>query len=339
MPRLKTILAPELRLKTEVAVSSCPRVARIISPALMTAKKISHAFTARSKAPARTLGFELFLFLLVVIFLFPLASLLRVALHNDSCTHIPLVPIISALLIYLGRKRIFRDLKYSYVLGTVILFAGAGFYCLAVTQSQSDALSGIIFSFVLLIIGGFIFWFGADSFRKAMFPCLFLLLMVPLPSFILDKIVYLLQKESTAIAYQLFRLFLVPVLREQFVLVLPGVAIEVAKECSSIRSSVALFITALLAAHLYLRRPWTKFVLVALAIPLAVFKNGVRIFTLCMLAIHVDPGFLTGRLHRDGGIVFYCFALIVLGAALSVLRSAEKPSSTALHDLWRQPTN
>jgi hypothetical protein len=43
----------------------------------------------------------------------------------------------------------------------------------------------------------------------------------------------------------------------------------------------------------------------------------------CQL-FHVDPGFLSGNLHRDGGVVFYLMALIILGAVLQVLRSAEK---------------
>ena len=41
------------------------------------------------------------------------------------------------------------------------------------------------------------------------------------------------------------------------------------------------------------------------AVPLSVGKNALRIFTLSMLAIHVDPSFLTGRLHREGGVVFF----------------------------------
>lgn len=287
--------------------------------------------SSSSKISSRALGFALFLLLLVAIFWSQLASLVGLTLHDDSSTHILFIPAIAMFLIYLSRKRVFHDTKSSCATGTILLLAGTGVCCLGIMRTQtwreSNFLFEIILSFVLLVIGGFIFWFGMAAFRKAAFPLSFLLLMVPLPGLILDKVVHLLQAGSTAIAYDLFRLFSVPVLRDQFVLVLPGFAVEVAKECSSIRSSLALFIAALLAAHLYLRRPWSKFVLVALAIPLAVFKNGVRIFTLCMLAIHVDPGFLTGKLHREGGVVFYCFALLILGAVLCILRLTEKPRS------------
>jgi exosortase/archaeosortase family protein len=92
----------------------------------------------------------------------------------------------------------------------------------------------------------------------------------------------------------------------------PGVTIEVAKECSSIRSSIALFITCLLAAHLYLRTAWKKLVFVVLGLLLSVVKNGIRITTLTLLSVYVDPDFLSGRLHRQGGFVFFLVALLML---------------------------
>jgi exosortase len=103
-----------------------------------------------------------------------------------------------------------------------------------------------------------------------------------------------------------------PVSRHGFLLSVPGVTIEVAKECSSIRSSIALFITCLLAAHLYLRTVWKKFVFVVLGLLVSVVKNGIRISTLTLLSVYVDPGFLYGRLHRQGGFVFFLIALLLL---------------------------
>jgi exosortase/archaeosortase family protein len=41
-------------------------------------------------------------------------------------------------------------------------------------------------------------------------------------------------------------------------------------------------------------------------------KNGIRITTLTLLSVYVDPGFLYGRLHRQGGFVFFLIALLIL---------------------------
>ena len=95
----------------------------------------------------------------------------------------------------------------------------------------------------MIWIGAFALCYGSRVARAAAFPLLFLLLMVPLPEAVLDKTIYLLQLGSTEIACLLFKVCQVPVFATGFILSLPSVSIEVAKECSGIRSSVALFIT------------------------------------------------------------------------------------------------
>jgi exosortase len=147
--------------------------------------------------------------------------------------------------------------------------------------------------------------------------------MIPIPDSALDKIIYLLQRGSTEIAWLIFKTVQVPVLRQGFVLSVPGVTIEVAKECSSIRSSMALVITCILAAHLYLRTWWKALLFVLLSLPMSVIKNGIRIATLTLLSLHVNPGFLYGDLHYKGGFVFFFLALLALWPILFLLQTSE----------------
>lgn len=140
---------------------------------------------------------------------------------------------------------------------------------------------------------------------------------------LLDWTIYFLQCGSTSVAHFLFRILGVPVLRQGFLLTVPGVTIEVAKECSGIRSSMALFITCVFAARLFLRTPWKKLIFVLLSIPLALLKNGVRIVTLTLLSIYVDPSFLTGRLHKQGGFIFFLLALAMLAPVLKLIEKSE----------------
>jgi exosortase/archaeosortase family protein len=61
-----------------------------------------------------------------------------------------------------------------------------------------------------------------------------------------------------------------------------------------------------------------------------VLKNGVRIVTLTLLATYVDPGFLYGKLHRQGGVVFFLFGLLLMWPILWLLqRSEPKRTSSA----------
>jgi exosortase/archaeosortase family protein len=95
-----------------------------------------------------------------------------------------------------------------------------------------------------------------------------------------------------------------------------------------------LVVTTMVFAHLFLRSWWRKVLLVAAAIPLSVAKNGLRIFTIAELGTRVDPGFLDGKLHHNGGILFFGIAVVAVGALLWVLRRTELQASSA-HPLIR----
>jgi len=184
-------------------------------------------------------------------------------------------------------------------------------------------LSEYILSLVTLWVAGFVFTVGRTSWPKSLFPLFFLFLMVPWPSFLLDRVIYLLQAGSAWITSVLFDLTGVPALREGFVFYLPSVTIEVAKECSGIRSSMAVLILALLIAHFRLKSFWKKTLFLASALFVMILKNGIRIASLTLLSMYVDPGFLYGRLHHEGGVVFFLLGLSLLTPLLCFLRRLE----------------
>ena len=62
-------------------------------------------------------------------------------------------------------------------------------------------------------------------------------------------------------------------------------------------------------------------------LPLLVVKNGIRIVSLSLLSIYVDPTFLTGRLHQEGGVVFFLLALVMMAPVLLFLQRSEQPTS------------
>ena len=188
-------------------------------------------------------------------------------------------------------------------------------------------LSVEMVALMIFWVAAFVLCFGARAARSLLFPLGFLFWMVPLPSFLLVRIIHALQQGSAFAASLLFSAFNVPVSREGIMLSIPGLNLEVARECSSIRSSLMLLITTMVLAHVLLRTIWRKTVVVAVAVPLSVAKNGLRIFTLGMLATRVDPSFLTGRLHHEGGGVFFSIALVLVGLLVWVLHRGERPAS------------
>jgi len=259
----------------------------------------------------------------------PLRDLLTSGTQSDYYSHILLIPLVSGYFIYSGRKEIFSDLKYSYTIGIPLLIIGVLLYILGWYQghrlNQNDYTSLMTFSVVIFWIGAFILFYGTQAFRSAIFPLLFLVFMIPIPSALMDRIIYLLLVGSNEVTHVLFGLIGIPFLRDGFTFHLPGITIEVARECSGIRSSLGLFITSILAGHLFLRTGWKKFILALFVFPITVLKNGIRIVTLSSLAIYVDKKFLTDSfLHHSGGFIFFIPALILLGLILWLLRRSEK---------------
>ena len=247
--------------------------------------------------------------------------------RSELYSHIILIPFISGYFFFQRRKKIWSGADY-YPWGTALVILGIFLFFTASTYkanlNQNDYLSLMTFSAVTSWIGGFVFFYGKGAFRSGLFPLLFLYFLVPIPTLLVERIILFLQIGSTEVTDILFRLTGVPVYREGFFFHLAGMSIEVAKECSGIRSSIALFITGIIAGQLFLQRARNRWILLLSAIPITIFKNGLRIVSLTLLGVYVDPAILGSDLHRRGGIPFFIIALAVMAPVLIFLIKTER---------------
>lgn len=269
----------------------------------------------------------------IVIWWRPIVADLRLAFASEAHTHILLILPLSMALIYLEAKEKRLTFQSRGWAGATLLTAALllrGFTAWNIWHlSSGDSLSLNMFALVIWWIGSVMLCLGMRVFRSLLFPLCFLFLIVPFPERVLSSITEFLQYQSASAAGMLFHLARVPVMRDGIVLSIPGLDIEVAHECSSIRSSMMLIVTTMFLAHLFLRSWWKQALLILVAIPLSVAKNAVRIFTIAELGTRVDPSFLDGRLHHHGGIVFFSLAVIVVVVLLWVLRKSELRTAPA----------
>ncbi len=270
----------------------------------------------------------LFWLISLILFWAPLTTLAALSLGDDRYTHLILIPFLSAGVIYVDRQRIFGAPANSLRVGLPLVALGISLYFL----TELPALSGpyrlpvLILGLVVIWWGGMALFFGTRALRAAAFPLAFLLLMIPIPVFILGRMVAGLQEGSAEISSMLFKVIHVPNFREDLEFLLPGVRIRIAEQCSGIRSSQSLFIVTLLAGHIFLRSPWKTALISLFTIPLTIFKNAVRIVTLSSLAVYVNRDFLYGNLHHYGGLVFSVLDLIIL-IPLFAMRKVERRRS------------
>jgi len=270
--------------------------------------------------------FAVWALLSLLLFWKPVFGLFQLASQDDTASHIVLVPFISAWLLWTARKLPKPQDAFELWPAAPFFLTSALTAILSLNCGLCGArnrLSAYALSLVLLLTAGFVFTLGSAAAKSSWFALAFLLFAVPIPEVLLQRTIYGLQAGSAAIAEFLFNLSGVPVLRQGFVFRLPKVSIEVAQECSGIRSSLALLILAVLVAHFSFRPMWKKVAFVAAGLGMMLVKNGVRIATLTLLANYVNPAFLTGNLHHRGGDVFFLIGLALLLPVYWLLRRGE----------------
>ena len=256
-----------------------------------------------------------------------LLSALALALHNDEYTHLLLILPISASLIFSERELLKPATEPALGLGWSLLIVAILVGGFSRTSLADVQLSLSMLAIVIWWVGSFILCFGSRVARLFLFPLCFLFWLVPIPTPLLERIIAIWQHGSAISASLMFSALGIPNTQDGVMLSIPGLNLEVAQECSSLRSSLMLIVTSMVLAQLFLQSFWRKTVVVLAAIPLSIAKNGVRIFTISMLGTRVDAGFLHGNLHRHGGIVFFLLALFAVVLLLWLLGRSESPHS------------
>lgn len=261
--------------------------------------------------------------ILIAAFAFTLVELAGFCLRDDLFSYILLVPFVSGFLISCDR----RELEMTYAPATGV---AAGLGALAViflTLSFFQAESAETATLALRVLAFFFAWNGIATWvlggrfmRGIAFAAAFLLFLTPLPPDLVNWIEHGLQHASAEVSAWLFPLADIPFFRMGFSFQLPNVTVEVAPECSGIRSTLVLFITSLVAGKLLLDRPWHRAVLTLLVIPLGIFRNAFRIVTLGWLCTHYGPEMIHSPIHHRGGPVFFAISLLPLLAMLVIFR-------------------
>jgi exosortase len=167
-------------------------------------------------------------------------------------------------------------------------------------------------SLLILLAGLIILFQGWKFFRAVLFPWAFLILMIPIPALILQRVTFPLQLLASKLATVLLELVNVPVLRQGNMIVLAAMPLDVAEACSGIRSLLTLVTLAIIYGYLMETRIWVRVVLACAAVPIAVVANSFRIFGTGLLVQYWDPDKAEGFFHTFSGWLIFVVALIML---------------------------
>jgi exosortase len=174
-----------------------------------------------------------------------------------------------------------------------------------------------------------VFHLGVRQLTHWWLPLALFVLAIPLPAVVLGSVALPLQFQASQLGATLLEWRYVPVQLAGNIIHLPGRSLFVTEACSGLRSLTTLLALGVLVAGLWHQLWWSRVALIAAAIPVAIFLNGLRVFLTGYLAFWVDPGLGDGFMHYTEGWVIFLVALVVLAGLSWLLRLLERSGARA----------
>ena len=271
---------------------------------------------------------------LVLAFLYAnvLAKLGRDWWTDENYSYGLLVPFVSGFIVWLEFEYFENTDK------TPCFWLGAGTILLALLMLLGGSLGAELFtqrvSLVVMLAGVVVYFFGTRILQIFVVPFILLLLSIPIPQIVFNKIAFPLQIYASQMAVWGIRLFEIPTVRKGNVFeILPRgatrvIALEVVEACSGIRSLMTLMTLALILAYFTRAKResattgwfdfvknydfWRALVLMLSAIPIAVLTNAARVTATGVLTYYYGRQATEGTLYDAFGWLIYLVALGLL---------------------------
>ena len=264
---------------------------------------------------------------MTLAFMQPLSRLLALTLEHGLHSHIPLIPLVTAYLLFIQRATLpppGRSSVGGAMVMTAASIAAVGWGLGSTSLGATDRLGLMTLAYVAAVTAGGFLFLGSRWMAAAAFPIAFLVFMVPLPDRAVIWLEDALVLASADVSAWMIEVTGTPLIRDGTVFTLPTIVLEVARECSGIRSTWVLFITSLVASQMFLTSRWRQLLLVAFVIPLGIVRNGFRILTIALLCVNVGPHMVDSVIHHRGGPIFFALSLVPLFLLLAWLRRSER---------------
>jgi exosortase len=259
---------------------------------------------------------------------------------DENYSHGLLIPFIIGYILWTERERLARvRMRPSLMWGGLCV----GLAVLALWAGTAGAeLYMQRMSLVLMLAGIVIYFWGFPLLWRVLVPLGLLVLAIPIPAIIFNKVAFPLQLFASRVAVWSMRLFDIPVHRQGNVIELMPMnsfepkKLEVVEACSGIRSLMTLLTLAVVFA--YFTHPkrtdgdgdgkggggllsplkhypfWRSLILVASAVPIAILTNSLRVSGTGILSRYYGTEVADGFFHSFSGWVVYIVAFLLLFA-------------------------
>lgn len=253
---------------------------------------------------------------------------------DENYSHGLLVPVIIGYILWLQRDKLAAEpARPSPWLGGITV--GLALFALWIGVAGAELYSQRM-SLVLLLAGTVVYFWGAWFLRLVWVPLMLLILAIPIPAIIFNKIAFPLQLFASRCAVWSMSVLGIPVLRQGNVIELKPLnsfdtkKLEVVEACSGIRSLMTLVTLAVVFAYFTHPRSddgsgkggrfgwlrsygfWRSTILVFSAIPIAILTNASRVSGTGILAHYYGTKIADGFFHSFSGWAIYIVAFLLL---------------------------
>jgi exosortase len=245
---------------------------------------------------------------------------------DENYSHGLLIPVLIGYLLWLEKPELEKlEKRPAFFLGGALVILALG---LLFTGTLGAEVFTQRVSFVVMLAGIAIYFFGAAILRFLTVPLVLLALAIPVPAILLNQITFPLQLLATDLAVPAIRAFGVPAAKFGNVIeLLPrgasqSVFLEVVEACSGIRSLMTLVSLALVYAYFTSRNRnffaarnfdlWRAVALMLAALPIAVLTNAARVAATGLIAFYYGREIADGFMHDVSGWLVYVAALALL---------------------------
>ena len=245
-------------------------------------------------------------------------------MHDPNWSHGFIIPLFSVYLLYARRDKLFAARRRVSLWGLGIMLVAIaimilGFYPIRTTWFCHLAM-------VLLLLGLVLYLGGPEVLSVTWLPILYLIFAIPIPEILYARIAVPLQELAAKGAAVILQIVGVQIKSTASMLRITSISgqvhpLTVAEACSGIRSLMAFMALGVAMAYLAERAIWQRIVLVAAAIPVAIFCNVIRVtITSSMFALDM-PELGQDFMHEFMGMVMLIPAALLLWLLSWLLQS------------------
>jgi exosortase len=240
--------------------------------------------------------------------------------------HAMFIPLIGLYYLYTNREQLMSAGERPGWLGAPITLLGILLFGYGIWPGQNDFVKD--FGMVVTLFGVVALVCGWGIMKIAWFPIIFLVCGIPWPGLVYSWVAGPLQRLAARVAVVVLTVSGVDAENTGTKIMMPGAnggagrTLNVAEACSGLKSLMTFVTVAAAIAFLSPRPLWQKLVIVAFAVPIAIFCNVMRVAGQGLLDHYVSTQLSESFAHQFVGLLMLIpafFLILLVGWVLDCL--------------------